>query len=198
MATLTDVGGLPGGTAGFLQPKQKNKWRVRFLGFGGSSNSLPLTMQAQKVTRPELKFEKHVMHRYNSRANVIGKHEFTDLELTLMDDIGSTASSLVRAQLQRQQHLIGAEGPYLAAAQAGGLYKFATVIDALNGNDTVLETWTYEGCVITNHKIDELDYSTSDILTINLTIAIDHAYQLFPNKITPDQALGGAGIYSSI
>ncbi len=194
MATLSDVGGLPGIGAGFLQPKQKNKWRARFLGFGFSPNSLPMSLQAQKVTRPELKFEKHTMHRYNSRANVLGKHEFTDLELTVMDDLGGTASSLIRDQIQRQQYLIGAEGPYLAAAQEGRLYKFATMLDMLNGDDIVVETWTYEGCMITNYKSDELDYSSSDVVNIQLTIAVDHAYQTYPNKVVTNQALGGSGI----
>lgn len=195
MATLSDVGGLPGVTTGtFLQPKQKNKWRVSFLGFAAAPNALPLSLQASKVVRPDLKFDKKEMHRYNSRANILGKHEFGDLTLTLVDDLSSSASKLIQTQLQRQQYIIGAEGPYLAAAQEGSFYKFATVVDMLNGNDLVVESWTYEGCMITNYKLDDLDYSASDILNIDLTIAIDHAFQCFPNSVKDGIALGGTGI----
>ncbi len=194
MATLTDVGGLPGVGSGFLQPKQKNKWKVSFLGFAELPSAIPLSLQAKKVTRPELTFETHELHRYNSRASVLGKHKFGDLELTLIDDIGSTASKVIQTQLQRQQYIIGAEGPYLAASQEGSFYKFATVIEMLNGNDLVLESWTYEGCMIKAHKLDELDYETSDILTINLTLSIDHAFQCFPSSVKDNLALGGAGI----
>jgi hypothetical protein len=194
MATLTDVGGLPGVGTGFLQPKQQNKWRVTFLGFGGLPSSQPLSLQAKKVGRPDLTFADHQLHRYNSYANVLGKHSFGDLSITFDDDIGSSAARIIQAQLQRQQHIIGAEGPYLAAAQEGSIYKFATIVDMLNGNDTVLETWTYEGCMITNHKGTDLDYSTSDLVDIDLTIKIDHAFQCFPNIIRDNLALGGAGI----
>jgi hypothetical protein len=193
MARLLDVGGVPDIGTGFLQPKQQNKWRVQFFGFGDLPTSQNLSMQCKKVDRPDLTFDKHTLNRYNSYANFLGKHKFGDLQITFDDDIGSSASRVVQAQLQRQQHLIGAEGPYLAAGQEGSVYKFATVLDLLNGNDVVLETWTYEGCVITQHKIGGLDYSNSDGLTIDLTIAVDHAFQTFADNIKPGVMLGGVG-----
>jgi len=195
MATLTDVGGLPGIGTGFLQPKQKNKWRVRFLGFGDGADSNVMSMQASKITAHTLTFQKHDMHRYNSRAAIAGKHEFSNMELTVTDDLGSGAAMVIQQHLQRQQYLIGAAGPYLAAAQEGSMYKFATILDTLNGNDLVTESWTYEGCWIVDHKQDELDYSSSDIVSINLTLSVDHAYQTFPNAAVPGQALGGYGVY---
>lgn len=195
MATLIEVGGLPGYGAGFLQPKQKNKWRVRFLQFGDpASNTTAITMQAKKVDLPDLSFENHQIHRYNSYANVLGKHKFGNLDITFDDDLGSSASKLVQAQIQKQQYTIGAEGPYLAAGQEGSFYKFATIVDILNGNDLVVETWTYEGCMITNYKKEGLDYSSSDVVTLALTIMVDHAFQCFPNAVRNNSALGGAGV----
>jgi hypothetical protein len=194
MATLTDVGGLPGVGAGFLQPKQQNKWRVQFLGFGNLPSAQPLSLQAKSITRPDLTFESHELHRYNSKAKVLGKHTFGDMTIVFDDDIGSSASKIVQAQMQRQQFIIGAEGPFLAASQEGSFYKFATVLDMLNGNDLVIESWTYEGCMITGYKGTDLDYSSSDLVTIELTISIDHAFQCFPNSVRDNLALGGAGI----
>jgi hypothetical protein len=194
MATLTDVGGLPGVGTGFLQPKQQNKWRVQFLGFGNLPSSQPLSLQAKSLTRPDLTFDTSDLHRYNSRAKVLGKHTFGDLSIVFDDDLGSSASKIIQAQIQRQQYLIGAEGPYLAAAQEGSFYKFATVVDILNGNDLVVESWTYEGCMITNYKVGDLDYANSEVLTIDLTISVDHAFQCFPNSVKDNLALGGAGI----
>lgn len=194
MSTLSQVGGIPEIGTGFLQPKQSNKWRVQFLGFGNLSNTTPLSMQARKVGRPDLKFESHKLHRYNSIAKVLGKHEFGNLTLTLDDDIGSTVGSIVQAQLQRQQQLIGAGSGYLAAGLEGSLYKFATVLDLLNGNDGVLESWTYEGCQIIEWKVSELDYSKSDELTIDLTLTIDNMYQTFNAISSNNMALGGVGL----
>lgn len=196
MSTLQQVGGLPGYGAGFAQPKQKNKWRVQFLDFGSHllpSNTTPVTMQAKKVARPNLSFEKHEMHRYNSYSRVLGKHKFGELQITFDDDLGSGASKVIQAQLQKQQFILGAEGPYLAAAQEGSIYKFVTIVDMMNGNDLVVETWTYEGCMITDYRPDELDYSTSDIVTMQLTIELDHGFQCFPNTVRNNSALGGFG-----
>jgi hypothetical protein len=195
MARLLDVGGVPELGTAFLQPKQQNKWRIQFFGIGELPTSQNLSLQCKKVDRPDLTFDSHTLHRYNSRANYLGKHKFGDLQATFDDDIGSSASRVIQAQLQRQQHLIGAEGPYLAASQEGSMYKFATVLDLLNGNDVVLETWTYEGCQITSYKTSGLDYANSDGLTIDLTIQIDHAFQTFADNIKPGVMLGGVGPY---
>ena len=194
MSTLSQVGGIPDIGTGFLQPKQQNKWRIQFLNFGDLTNTIPLSMQAKKVTRPDLKFKTIEMHRYNSVAKVLGKHELGELSITFDDDIGSTAGKLVQAQLQRQQHIIGADGPFLAASQEGSMYKFATILDLLNGNDVVLETWTYEGCMISAYKGSELDYANSEAMTIDLTISVDHMFQRFPNAIKNNMALGGQGL----
>lgn len=195
MSTLNDVGGLPEvTTGGFLQPKLTNRWRVTFLGFGDDPGATPLSLQATKVTRPDLKFDVQTMHRYNSFANVLGKHSLGDLSVTVMDDLSSTATKLLQAQLQRQQFIIGAEGPYLASAQEGSMYKFATVLDLLNGNDLVAESWTYEGCMIASAKWADVDYGKSEIMTIDISMKIDHMFQCFPNFVTPGIALGGNGI----
>jgi hypothetical protein len=194
MSTLSQVGGLPDVGTGFLQPKQQNKWRVTFLQFGELQNTTPLSMQAKKLSRPNLTFKTHEIHRYNSVAKVAGKHEISDLSITFDDDIGSSVGKIIQAQLQRQQYIVGADGPFLAASQEGSMYKFATVLDLLNGNDLVLETWTYEGCMIKEYKGSELDYSNSDTMTIDLTISVDHMFQRFPNAVKNNMALGGQGV----
>lgn len=196
MSTLLQLGTLPDITgSGFLQPKQQNKWRVQFLSFGNSSNTSPLSLQAKKLTRPDLKFKTHEMHRYNSVAKILGKHEIGNLAITFDDDIGSSVGKVIQEQLQRQQYIIGADGPFLAASQEGSMYKFATILDLLNGNDVVLETWTYEGCMISEYKGSELDYSNSETMSIDLTISVDHMFQRFPNAISHNMALGGQGPY---
>lgn len=194
MSTLSQVGGLPDVGTGFLQPKQQNKWKVTFLNFGELQNTTPLSMQAKKLTRPNLEFQTHEMHRYNSVAKVLGKHKIGDLNITFDDDIGSSVGKIVQAQLQRQQYVVGADGPFLAASQEGSMYKFATVLDLLNGNDLILETWTYEGCMIKDYKGSELDYGNSETMTIDLVISVDHMFQRFPNAVKNNMALGGQGV----
>ena len=193
MSTINDFG-IPGVGSGILHPKHKNRWRVTFANMGGGADSQPVSMQAVTVTRPKLSFEEIELHRYNSRAWVAGKHNWEAMQLTVEDDVTSTASTVVQAQLQKQQWLIGAEGQWLAAAGEGSLYKFVTYLDMLDGNDQVIEKWTVEGCFIQNADYGDLDYGANDKVVITLTLRFDHARQTLGGyNQGQGVATGGAG-----
>lgn len=193
MSTINDFG-IPGVGTGILHPKHKNRWRVTFANMGGGEDSQPVSMQAVVVARPKLNFEKVTLHRYNSVSYIAGKHSWDPMRLTLQDDINGTASAVVQAQLQKQQWLIGAEGQWLAAAGEGSLYKFVTYLDMLDGNDQVIEKWTIEGCYLESADWSELDYSSSEPVTIELSISYDHARQNIGGYSQgPGIATGGAG-----
>lgn len=193
MSTINDIG-IPGVGTGILHPKHRNRWRVTFANMGGGADSQPVSMQAVTINRPKLNFEKIPLHRYNSVAYVAGKHTWDPMPLTLQDDVTGTATTVIQAQLQKQQWLIGAEGQWLAAAGEGSQYKFVTYLDMLDGNDKVIEKWTIEGCWIESADWSELDYSSSEPVTIALSISYDHARQSIGGY---DQgqgiATGGAG-----
>lgn len=193
MATINDFG-IPGVGSGILHPKHKDRWRVTFANMGGGVDSQPVSMQAKSVTRPNLSFEEIELQRYNSRAWVAGKHTWAEMAIVLEDDVTSTASTVVQAQLQMQQWLIGAEGQWLAAAGEGSLYKFVTYLDMLDGNDQVIEKWTVEGCWIKSADFGGVDYTANEAVTIDLSIRFDHARQLL-GGYTQGQgvATGGAG-----
>lgn len=193
MSTINDIG-IPGVGSGILHPKQKNRWRVTFANMGGGTDSQPVSMQAVTVSRPKLTFEKIPLHRYNSVAYIAGKHSWDPMSLTLQDDVTGAATAVIQAQLQKQQWLIGAEGQWLAAAGEGSLYKFVTYLDMLDGNDQVVEKWTYEGCWLENADWTDLDYSASEPVMINLSISYDHARQNIGGyNQGPGIATGGAG-----
>lgn len=176
MSTINDIG-IPGVGSGILQPKKKNLWRVTFANMGGGTDSQPLSMQAVQVTRPKLTHEKIELRRYNSVSLIAGKHSWDPMTLTVQDDVTGTAAAVIQAQEQKQQWLIGAEGQWLAAAGEGSLYKYVTYLDLMDGNDQVIEKWTVEGCWIETVDYGELDYMSSDPVTIALTISFDHARQ---------------------
>ena len=176
MATINDIG-IAGLGTGILEPKRKNRWRVQFANMGGGANSTPVSLQAVTVSRPTFSMEEVQLDRYNSRIWVAGKTTFEPITLTIEDDVTGTASQVIQEQIQKQQYLIGAEGPWLAAAGEGSLYKFVTYLEQLDGNDQVIERWTIEGCWISNIDYTELDYTTAEPVQITLTIRYDLARQ---------------------
>ena len=69
-----------------------------------------------------------------------------------------------------------------ASAAAGVDYKFLTRIEILDGGNgsftpTVLETWEAYGCYVTEANYNTLNYSSSEPVTITLSISIDSAVQ---------------------
>lgn len=178
MSTLSNFG-IPGVSAGsILHPKHKNKWRVTFRNIGAGVDSQPLSAQAKIISRPKLNFDPVQLDRYNGRAFVAGKYDFEPINLTVEDDITGQATRVVQEQLQVQQWLIGAEGPFLATGTEGSNYKFETALDMLDGNQTVIEKWIMLGCFFLNVDWGDLDYSTGEQVDITLTIRYDHACQV--------------------
>lgn len=194
MATINQMG-IPGVGTGILQPKLKNRWRVTFIGIGADgSSSQPLSHQAVTVTRPSLSFAEVELHRYNSRAYVAGKHEWQPCQISFEDDVTGSASRIINDQVSKQQFLIGAEGPFLGAAEEGSIYKFAAKIEMLDGKEQVIEKWVMQGCFIQQADYTDLDFSASEAVMINLTLRFDHAYQEIGGyNAGQGIALGGAG-----
>lgn len=177
MATIQDFG-IPEINSGILQPKLKNRWRVVFLNFGGAADSAnAVSTQAITVSRPNISWEEVQLDRYNSRAYVAAKHSWQDMNLTIEDDVTSTAARAIQEQIQKQQYMTGVEGPWLATAPEASVYKFTVRLDMLDGNEQVIEQWNVQGCWIKTADYQDLDYAASEKVTIQLTIRYDHAYQ---------------------
>lgn len=194
MATINQMG-IPGVGTGILQPKLKNRWRVTFIGIGAEgATSQPLSHQAVTVTRPSLSFDEIQLHRYNSRAYVAGKYEWEACQISFEDDVTGSATRIINDQISKQQFLIGAEGPFLGAAEEGSIYKFATKIEMLDGQEQTIERWVMQGCFIQQADYTDLDYSASEAVMINLTLRYDHAFQEIGGYNAGEGvALGGAG-----
>lgn len=174
METLSKFGvplGGGQGRGGLAQLKYKYRFRVRVINFGPIAGGLEFTQQVQTVSKPKISHEPVEVHSYNSVAYYAGKHKWESVNLTLKDDLTNTVSKMVGHQLQKQLN------HFEQTAFAAGInYKFVTIIETMDGgNDTVVESWTLEGCFLENVEFSELDFAESGFQTIALTIRYDNA-----------------------
>lgn len=190
MATSLDFG-MPAGISGVLQPKLAHKWQVVFKGFGNGVETQHLTSQVITCSRPNINWEEVTMHRYNGQAYAMSKYAFDAARMTVEDDLNSLASNAIQQQLTRQQHLIGSGAPFLATAASGSEYKFGMVLQQLNGNDTIIEEWAYEGCWIKGSDYGEGDYSSTEAMKITLEIRFDMVRQSIKQTGSTGVATGG-------
>ena len=176
MSTLSNFGvplGGGSGRGGILMPKVKNRFRVTVMNFGIPSGSIALTQQVVTVGRPHVTFAPQPVHSYNSIAYFAGKAEWEVLTMTVRDDVTNSVSSLVGAQVQKQMNFFDETVP-LAASN----FKFGMIVEALDGgNDVVLEEWDLEGCFLSDVNYQSNDYSSSDAMTIEMTIRFDNCTQ---------------------
>lgn len=178
MASISEAGIYGVGT-GILHPKHRNRWNVIFVGLGrNTGNPIDLSMQTKSLNLPSVQFEEVKLDRYNSVAYVAGKHTFDPLNLSVEDDVTNRATTAIRTQFEAQQRLIGASGPWLNTEATASTYKFKLLINSLDGNETILETWVCQGCWFSANNWGEIDYADGTQRVMQLTIRYDHAYQL--------------------
>ena len=151
---------------GLLMPKLKYRFRATFVNFGTTNPTTELTKQVMDVTRPQVTFENIVLDIYNSKVNLAGKHTWNPITVQVKDEVTNNVARLIGEQLQKQFDF--AEQ---ASAASGIDYKFQTIIEILdggNGADTVntLETWELYGCYLTEANYNDLNYGSSEAVTI--------------------------------
>ena len=166
-----------GGNQGLLMPKLQFRFRVNFLNFGTNTSTIELTKQVIDCSRPNVQFTEITLPIYNSTMYLAGKHAWQTLAINIRDDASNSVTKLVGQQLQKQMDFVEQ-----ASAASGQDYKFQTNIEILDGGNgttapIVLETWECYGCFLQTANYNTLNYATSDVVTIALTIRFDNAIQ---------------------
>jgi len=162
---------------GLLMPKLKYRFRVFFQNFGINATTTELTKQVMDFTRPSVSFAEIPIDIYNSKLYLAGKHEWETVTINLRDDASNEVARLVGQQLQKQLDFLEQ-----ASAASGIDYKFTTVCQVLDGGNgavepVVLESWELYGCYLVSANYNELNYGTSEPVTIALTVRFDNANQ---------------------
>lgn len=170
--TLSKFGVPVNGTrTGQFQPKIKHRFRVRVINFGPIAGGLELTQQVMTVDRPTVQFNPVEIHSYNSRMYYAEKANWQTVNMEVRDDITNSVSKLVGHQLQKQMNFFEQ-----TSSAAGINYKFTTLIEVMDGgNEGVFEQWTLEGCFLESVNYNQLDYTSSEPVTITMGLRYDNA-----------------------
>lgn len=176
MAVITNFGvPVTGETGATLMPKLQYRFRVEFEGLGAQTSATKATRNVVNVSRPSMTHEEVQVDMYNSKVFLAGKHTWDPVTLVLRDDVDSEVIKLMGAQMSRQVN--HAEQ---SSALSGADYKFGMSIATLDGSQdggetNVLDQWDLSGCFIQNIQYGELNYATSDVVQVTVTIRFDNA-----------------------
>lgn len=192
---------IPGiSVGGYLQPKLAHKFSLTFqlkpnvAMAAGTSDYLSL--QTNRCSRPSLDFEKVTISRYQTQVHVPGRYKWSgSIEFTVDDDIGGYATSLIQAQLNVQQQIIGASGGSSEFPSAAGAnsYKFLGILTQYDGQNSVpIEQWQLEGCYFERVNWGENTYENGgQKMTIAISLSYDNAIQIINGNTADDTAIAG-------
>ena len=183
MAVLSNFG-IPVGssTVQTLMPKLQYRFRVTFTGLGIATGLL-VTQNVISATRPSVDHEDVTIDTYNSKIRLAGKHMWQDVTVVLRDDTNNHVILAIRDQQDKQVNHASQE-----SARSGIDYKFSMKIETLDGtqgtgDSAVIDSWELDGCFLPNTTFGDLNYATSDVVQVSMTVRYDQAtLNPFANK----------------
>ena len=165
------------GSQALLMPKLQFRFRVSLFSFGTFGNELELTRQVIDIDRPQVQFDEIEVPVYNSRVYLAGRHQWQPISLNVRDDQSNQVARLVAEQNQKQLDFFEQ-----SSARAGEDYKFRMSIEMLDGANgssvpLVIESFDLVGCYLTQTNYNNVNYGSSEVVQIALSIRYDNAVQ---------------------
>lgn len=168
-------------TGALLMPKLQNRFRVSF----DFDTGRFITGNAVSVTRPTLSFDPVTLEVYNSRVYIPGKHTWNTVEIVMRDTVSNQTVKKIEEQLTRQIDMATQ-----SVQRSASSFKFQTHIETLDGTNpvggnvastSILDKWILVGCYIENVAYGNNDYSSSEPVTITVTVKYDNAIHTHGN-----------------
>lgn len=157
--------GVTGGAAIMLsnkfEPKRQFRWILEIDGIDA--------FLARTASRPTWTFEDIVIDWINTKRYVSGKHEYETLSVTLHDPIAPSGAQQVMEWIRLNFEVVSGRSGY------ADFYKRDITLKLLDPVGTVVELWDLKGCWPTNITYGDLDYGSSELAEISLTIRFDIA-----------------------
>lgn len=144
-----------------FEPKMKNRY---ILEIDGIASYLIKT-----ANRPTIQFDKVTLDHINVKRQLKGKGEWQDINITLFDPIVPSGAQQVMEWVRlSHESLTGRDG-------YADFYKKDLQIYMLGPVGDKIEQWTLKGAFITTANFGDLDWSSNDPASIELTLAYDYA-----------------------
>lgn len=100
----------------------------------------------------------------NTSNYVIGRYNWEEINVTLRDPIGPSASQAVMEWVRLHSESATGRQGYAVA------YKRDLILEMLDPTGTAVSQWIIKEAMITSVKFSELDYSGDDVATVELTL----------------------------
>ena len=144
-----------------FEPKMKNRYVMEI-------ENIPSYL-VKAANRPTIQFETITLDHINVKRKLKGKGEWQDVSITLYDPIVPSAAQAVMDWVRLGHESITGRDGY------ADFYKKDITFYMLGPVGDKIEQWTLKGAFITQANFGDLDFSSNDPATIELTLSYDYA-----------------------
>ena len=148
-----------------FEPKLSNRFIMEIDG-------IPSFM-VQSFARPTIEFEEITIPHNNVKRYVKGKAEWQTLTVTLYDPIVPSGAQAVMEWVRLHHESVTGRDGY------SDFYKKDITFNVLGPVGDKVEEWTLKGAFITEANFNELDFASSEVADIALTLQYDYAILQF-------------------
>jgi hypothetical protein len=190
--------GFDGVTFKFPVMKTKFRWYFSIQNItGDSTQALPCI----KASRPKIQFREMQAEHLNETIHYPSKPDWQPINITLLDRCIQQQHPIftwLRLQYDPQPSSLGSSGGCKGASFIGGgcgscfdcsnwfpcvdplSFKTCACLQLYDGCGEVIESWVLEHCYPQTIDFGELDMTTSEVVTADVTLRYDRAFQTNP------------------
>lgn len=161
-----------------IESRRKHRWYFALL--AGDFEVRDAKVYLQSAQRPHAVIEEAVMHHDQEQARFAGKHHWEPISLVFYDVMGGGAanaggvaeadsSNSVYAWINRCINI------YNASASFPAVYKQRSELVMTAPDGSISEAWIMYNCWPLDANWNELDYTSTEIQTIDVSMAYDRA-----------------------
>lgn len=172
-----NVNGLGVGPSNVIEIRRKHRWRFATLGRGNTEFSQQELLVLQSASRPSFTFEEPEMHHNQEVARFAGKQDWDPVTMVWYD---IQQDPDVSAGIYRWIETVVAMDQINVAHPTH--YKRTARLEMLDGFGNANEAWVMYGTWPKSANWQELDYQSTDLLTIEATMRFDRAQRLCINQ----------------
>ena len=151
------------------EPLRKNRWLFRF-----PSDLGIMEWWLSSAARPTINQTETEIQFLNTSTWVLGRYTWNAIQVSLRDPIGPSASQAVMEWVRLQSESVTGRQGYAAG------YKRDVEIEMLDPTGVVVQKWILKNAFLQGDvNFGNLDYTSSDLATIEFTLRYDYAIMAF-------------------
>tara|TARA_R110000782_G_scaffold14434_3_gene43041 strand:+ start:1478 stop:2044 length:567 start_codon:yes stop_codon:yes gene_type:complete len=161
-----------------VEPKRNFRFKVQITGLTKAGADTDVVWWAKTVTTPSFDVSE-VEHNYlDNKFYFPGRVSWNEVSMTLVDPISVDAVAVTNQLLVNSGYSVKANTNNLSTmskkkSTTAGIEQIT--IEILDAEGTSIETWTLKQPFIKSAKYGDLDYSSDDLRTVEMTVRYDWA-----------------------